>query len=109
MDDSSRLDSRSFLPTLLGESQQPLREWWFFRRREGGIRYGGKTIEAVRWGDWKLLQNSPFAPLELYNLKDDPQEQNDLADKNRQMVQRLNHELRKEIQRYGAVPWQAKP
>ena len=103
---SRRIDGRSFLPMLKGEPQQPLRELWFFRRREGGTRYGGKTIEAVRKGDWKLLQNSPFAPMELYNLKDDPLEKNNLISKQPKIYQQLAAELRKEIQRYGQVPWQ---
>lgn len=100
------LDSKSFLPTLTGSEQPELRDLWFFRRREGGNRYGGKTIEAVRRGDWKLLQNSPFAPLELYNLKDDPQEQNELSQKAPKIFNELSAELRKEIQRYGHIPWQ---
>ena len=101
------LDGVSFLPTLLGKEQTPLREYWFFRRREGGNRYAGKTIEAVRWGDWKLLQNSPFEPLELYNLKTDPREEHDLSKQSPQIFNQLSAQLRKEIQRYGAVPWQA--
>ncbi|MFI4850320.1 MAG: sulfatase [Gimesia chilikensis] len=100
------LDSVSILPTLEGKTQDPLRKHWFFRRREGGNRYGGKTIEAVRSGDWKLLQNSPFAPLELYNLKADPLEKENLADNNRKKFNELSTLLRAEIQRYGSVPWQ---
>lgn len=100
------LDSVSILPTLEGKTQTPLRKHWFFRRREGGNRYGGKTIEAVRSGDWKLLQNSPFAPLELYNLKADPLEKENLAEKNRKKFNELSTLLRAEIQRYGSVPWQ---
>lgn len=106
LEPSANIDGVSILPTLLGGSQSPLRSYWFFRRREGGTRYGGKTIEAVIHGDWKLLQNSPFEPQELYNLKDDPREENNLIDKNRKMFQQLAAELRKEIQRYGSVPWQ---
>ncbi|WP_145180729.1 sulfatase-like hydrolase/transferase [Gimesia aquarii] len=102
----ANLDAVSFLPTLEGKSQPPLRKHWFFRRREGGNRYGGKTIEAIRSGDWKLLQNSPFAPLELYNLKTDPLETKDLAHKNRKKFNELSALLRAEIQRYGSVPWQ---
>ncbi|HSH65503.1 MAG TPA: hypothetical protein VLB84_06825, partial [Bacteroidia bacterium] len=41
-----KIDGVSFLPTLLGKEQPPLRTTSFFRRREGGLRYGGKTIEA---------------------------------------------------------------
>jgi arylsulfatase A-like enzyme len=100
------IDARSFLPTLLGEEQPPLREFWFWRRREGGIAYGGKSIEAVRRGDWKLLQNSPFGPQELYNLADDPLEERNLAAQNRPVFNELAAALRAEIQRYGTVPWQ---
>lgn len=51
----------------------PLRNETFFSRREGGLQYGGKMIEAVISGDWKLLQDSPFAPWELFHLKQDPE------------------------------------
>ncbi len=107
VDIAHNIEGVSFLPTLLGRRQPELRTDWFFSRREGGTRYGGKTIEAVRRGDWKLLQNSPFAPQELYNLKDDPLEENNLANKNRGMYNQLAAALRKQIQRYGTVPWQA--
>ena len=100
------LDGRSFLPALQGKDQPPLRSEWLFTRREGGIRYGGKTIEAIRVGEWKLLQNSPFEPLELCNLSADLREQNNLADKNRGIVNQLNAKLRLHLQRGGAVPWQ---
>lgn len=100
------VDGRSFLPTLKGETQPPLRLQWLFTRREGGLRYGGKTIEAIREGDWKLLQNSPFAPLELYNLAKDPFEQNNLVTQAPAIVNRLNAALRLHLQRGGAVPWQ---
>lgn len=100
------LDGRSFLPTLLGQSQSPLRTQWFFSRREGGLRYGGKTIEAIRDGDWKLLQNSPFEPMQLYNLSTDPYERTDVSMQNRPAVNRLNAALRLHLQRGGAVPWQ---
>jgi arylsulfatase A-like enzyme len=101
-----KIDGVSFLPMLRGEEQPELRSHWFFRRREGNARYAGKTIEAVRCGDWKLLQNSPFQPLELYNLAEDPLEENNLASKNAKAFRELSAALRKEIQRYGTVPWQ---
>ncbi len=100
------IEGVSFLPTLLGRRQAELRTDWFFSRREGGTRYGGKTIEAVRRGDWKLLQNSPMAPFELYNLADDPMEQNNLATRSRKAYGDLAAGLRAHMQRGGAVAWQ---
>ena len=79
----------------------------FFSRREGNMRYGGKTIEAVRLGDWKLLQNDPFGPRELYNLKEDPLEEEDLFDVEKEKVRELNQLLIKHFAKSsGRVPWQ---
>jgi arylsulfatase A-like enzyme len=100
------IEGRTILPTLLGEDQPAEQRDLFFHRREGGERYGGLTTHAVRRGDWKLLQNSPFAPLELYNLKQDPLEEHDLAASNRRVYRELLAALRLQIQRGGAVPWQ---
>ncbi|MDP7015824.1 MAG: sulfatase-like hydrolase/transferase [Pirellulaceae bacterium] len=103
---SHQIDGRSIWPTLLGQRQPEEKRDLFFHRREGGDRYGGLTINAIRRGDWKLLQNSPFAPLELYNLAEDAGEENDLAQKNRAKFRELSAALRVQIQRGGAVPWQ---
>ena len=100
------IEGRSFLRVLLGEPQVEQERPLFFSRREGGITYGGKTIEAVRLGDWKLLQNSPFAPQELYNLKDDPQEQHNVIEQYTEVHRKLDALLRAHIQRGGALPWQ---
>lgn len=100
------LDGVSILPTLEGDDQPLDDRTVFFTRREGGNRYMGQTIWAVRQGDWKLLQNSPMEPFELYNLADDPREQNDLADEESEVYNRLAEALRRHIQRGGRVPWQ---
>ena len=100
------IDGVSFLPTLVGGNQPETPREFYFVRREGGIAYGGKTIEALRRGDWKILQDSPFAPLELYNLADDPKETTDLAQKQRRIFRELDAALRLHVQRGGAVPWQ---
>ena len=74
----------------MGETQSTEDRPVFFSRREGGTRYGGKTIEAVRLGDWKLLQNDPFGPRELYNLKEDPLEENNLIEEEVEKFRELN-------------------
>jgi arylsulfatase A-like enzyme len=78
----------------------------YFVRREGGPAYGGKSYEAIIRGEWKLLRNNPFSPLELYNLEDDPQEMNNLVMTNKKIVNELSTALRAHIQRGGATPWQ---
>jgi arylsulfatase A-like enzyme len=102
----AEIDAESFLPTLVGQPQPASSRMLYFCRREGGISYGGKTIEALIQGPWKLLQDSPFGPLELYNLRDDPQETTDLAFKQKAVLRDLAATLRQQIQRGGEVPWQ---
>ena len=100
------IDGVSFLPTLFSLSGRPLQRDLYFVRREGGDAYGGETIDAFRRGDWKLLQDSPFAPLELYELSSDPQERTNLAGAQRQIFNQLSAGLRQQIQRGGQTPWQ---
>ena len=100
------IEGRSFLPTLLGENFTEEERPLFFTRREGGTRYGGQSIYAVRLGNWKLLQNSPWQSLELYNLANDPKEQRDLAEKEPEKYQELLKLLMKHIQQGGQIPWQ---
>lgn len=99
------LDAMSLVPVLKGETITGSRDLYFVRR-EGGAAYCGKSYEAIIRGDWKLLQNDPFSPLELYNLKDDPQEKTNLATTNRKVFQELAAALRAHIQHGGATPWQ---
>lgn len=101
-----KIDGVSFLPTLLGKAEMQSPRDCYFVRREGGPAYGGQTITAFRRGDWKLLQNSPFVPLELYDLESDPKETTDLAPKNRKTFQELDAALIRQIQRGGSTPWQ---
>jgi arylsulfatase A-like enzyme len=99
------LDAVSLVPVLHGGELDQPRDLYFVRR-EGGIHYGGKSYEALIRGPWKLLQNDPYSPLELYNLRDDPQEQHNLAASQRQVFKELSDALRSHIQRGGAAAWQ---
>ena len=103
------IDGMSLLPEMLGKPHAKEEErFLFWMRREGGPRYGGQAFYAVRYGNWKLLQNTPFEPLRLYNLQDDPLEENPLDDK-REEYRMLFTALQNHIIKAGAVPWQKYP
>lgn len=104
---TQNLDAVSLLPVMKGEAMTKTRDLYFVRR-EGGAEYGGKSYEALIRGDWKLLRNSPFSPLELYNLKDDPGETKDLAGSQKKIFNELSAALRRHIQRGGETPWQSR-
>ncbi|MAF23761.1 MAG: N-acetylgalactosamine 6-sulfate sulfatase [Roseibacillus sp.] len=100
------IDGRSFLPLLLGKEQPAFDRDLFFTRREGGDRFMGECIWAMRRGDWKLVKNSPMKNWELFDLSEDPGETTDLAGKNRGKYRELGAAMRVHIQRGGAIPWQ---
>ncbi len=98
------IDGLSLLPTLEGQLQKLARPL-FFMRREAGRGFWGGENEAVIDGDWKLVHNSPFRPLELFNLADDPSESHDLAGREPKVRDRLARELQLHLQQAGATPW----
>lgn len=51
---------------------------------------------AARKGDWKAVTVKPNQPLELYNIKEDPEEQVNLAAKYPKMVKWFDGEMRKQ-------------
>jgi arylsulfatase A-like enzyme len=78
----------------------------YFVRREGNTTYQGKDYHALIRGDWKILQNTPFMPFELYNITQDPGETTNLAKEEKARFAELTKSLRKHIQRGGTTPWQ---
>lgn len=99
-------EGRSFLKTLLGQKPEKENRSLYFTRREGGLRYGGQAYYALRLGDWKLLQNDPYKPMELYNLKKDPLEEKNVIEQEPDVYEKLNKLLMLHIQKGGEVPWQ---
>ena len=99
-------DAVSLLPILRGGPPPGQPRELYFVRREGGPAYGGKSYEALIRGEWKLMQNDPYSPLELYNLKRDPQERQNVIKENARVARELQAALRLHIQRGGATPWE---
>lgn len=104
-DQKAALDARSLVPVLQGGRTTKTRDLYFVRR-EGGIKFGGNSYEALVRGEWKILRNDPFSPYELYHLANDPRETNNLAATNRRKLEELAIALRNQIQRGGRTPWQ---
>jgi len=87
------MDGISYLPALLGqETVQESHEYlyWEFHAR------GGR--QAVRYGDWKGVRlgffDDPNSPIELYNLREDPAEVNDLSAEQPEIVEKIDAFMR---------------
>ena len=76
------------LPTLLGQTQTNQHEFLYWEFHEKGSK------QAVRTGDWKAVRLEPGKPLELYNLKTDLAETENVAEKNPEVVARIENYLK---------------
>ncbi len=74
-------------------------------RREGNRRYQGRAYYAIRRGPWKLEQSSPFKPMVLVNLDEDPLEENPRTASGKEATE-LQRTLMDHLQRAGKVRWQ---
>ena len=83
----SHVDGISMLPTLLGRKQTKQHEFLYWEFHEGG------TKQAVRMGDWKAVRLAPKKPLELYNLKTDLAETNNIATQHSEIVSKIENYL----------------
>jgi arylsulfatase A len=83
IDPPADIDGISFLPALLGQnSKQKQHDYLYWE-------LGGK--QAVRKGDFKAvkLQPLPDTPVELYNLKTDLAEKNNIAEKHPEIIAQI--------------------
>ncbi|NVK49268.1 MAG: sulfatase, partial [Cyclobacteriaceae bacterium] len=91
-----KIDGVSFLPALKSENQTNSSDRsliWHYPNKWGGIGPGIGTTSTIRKGDWKLIYWYKDQKIELYNLAEDIQEKNNLADQNPEIAQELALEL----------------
>jgi len=82
------IDGISMVPTLLGHNEkQEKHEFLYWEFHEQGKR------QAVRIGDWKgvrlNVQRNPKGPIELYDLKKDIGEKDNVAGQRSEIVARI--------------------
>ncbi len=82
------IDGISLLPTLLGQVQTNRHEFLYWELHDHGFK------QAVRMGDWKAVRSGTDGPLELYNLKTDLGEKNNVVDKNPEVVAKIEDYLK---------------
>jgi arylsulfatase A-like enzyme len=96
-----KLDGLSLLPALLGGPQTNQHEFLYWEFHERGFQ------QAVRMGDWKAVRPQAGAPLELYNLKADLGEKENVAEKNSKVVAKIEDYLK--TARTESEHWPIKP
>lgn len=82
-----KIDGISYLPTLLGQTDKQQQHevlYWEYPRI-------GYTLQAVRIGDFKAVRTDTGKPIEIYNIKKDPKEQNDLSAQYPELVKRAQN------------------
>jgi len=77
-----RLDGVSVAPLLQGKAA-PAREYLYWEFFERGFD------QAVRMGDWKGIRNGVDGAIQLYNLKTDLGEKDNVADRNADVVAKI--------------------
>ena len=90
LQESQHVDGLSLLPLLNGAkiAQRPL--FWHYPHYGN---QGGEPSSIIREGDWKLIHYWEDGRKELYNLKEDLGEKNNIAAKNPEKVTELSAQL----------------
>ena len=73
------IDGASILPALLGDDPGIGERFLYWGGTPG-------NAEAVRWGRWKAVRESPGEPLELFDLSGDAGEKTDVGADNPEIV-----------------------
>ncbi len=100
------VDGMSIMPILRGEKQITDDRLVYFVRREGNLNYGGLAYYAARLGNLKILQNTPWEPMQYFDIYNDPFEKQPLDKKGDKNYEQLFMNLTEHIRIAGAIPWE---
>lgn len=82
------IDGISYLPTILGKPQTAKHDFFYWEFHEKGSK------QAVRMGDWKAIRPGVGQPLELYDLKHDLGEKDNVAAKHADVISKIETYLK---------------
>ncbi|HPA46056.1 MAG TPA: arylsulfatase [bacterium] len=85
-----KIDGISMLPTILGKKQEQEHKYLYWDY--GHVR--DTYLQAIRAGDWKGVRIGQNAPVELYNLKDDPAEKDNIAAQHPDVVKTIDEMMK---------------
>ena len=91
------IDGISMVPALLGAKQTHQHEFLYWEFHERGFQ------QAVRMDDWKAVKLAADKPLELYNLKTDSGEKENVADQRTDLTAKIEEYLK--IARTESKDW----
>jgi arylsulfatase A-like enzyme len=100
-DPQIRIDGKSIVPLLRGESIEPRTLYWDYPHYGN---QGGAPGSAIRDGRWKLIEWHDEGVVELYDAEADLGERRNLAAEHNDVVDRLRESLRKWRRDVGAKP-----
>jgi arylsulfatase A-like enzyme len=85
-----KLDGVSLMPTLLGKPQKNSPSLLLWESNEEDSKL------AARMGEWKIVRTNSTAAFELYDLRTDPGEKNNLAEKKSAELKKIEKALQAE-------------
>ncbi len=92
------VQGKSFKTTLFKNKPSP-HEYCYFESVAAMMDRNWAPLQGIRTEEWKYID----APIpELYDLKKDPEEENNIIDSNPRIAQRLRKELQKAIKDYSS-------
>lgn len=98
------IDGVSIVPQL--EGAKPVKRTVFWHSpMPRTFQTGDQACTAIRVGNYKLLDFYPKHRIELYNLKSDPDELHNLAEKDPELAKKLDEELNQWKEKVHAVEY----
>lgn len=103
--DKAKLDGMSLTPLLKnGQSSRfDNRKMFWHKAAERPVSTGDYVSSAVRYGDYKLIDFYEQGRVELFNLKKDPQESVNIAEKEKEVTAKLLEDIKQWRKDYNVV------